>query len=271
MKATFYLTWQAIKLYMRTRTFIFTMVVTPLLLFFVYMSIFAGGKPERVALFLGPALVLMATTNGVYGVGGDLLLMRESGSLLPYQFTPARPLQILGSRLCLDFLLTLTLGILEIILAIKLYHMPFHAHLWDLLIISCLAAVVLGTLGAIIIGIANSFPQANMLSQLLFLALLFLSGMSMPLDSLPGFARHIAAFLPTTALVTSLNGVLTRGDHLILHWREVVVLVASMITFSGVAVSLFRWDREQKSSMRDRLFAAVALAPMILAGIWFNL
>jgi ABC-2 type transport system permease protein len=271
MKATFYLTLQAITLYFRTRASLFTMVVMPIIMFFIYMSIFAAGRPERVIAFLGPVLVLMATTNGVYGIGGDLLIMRESGTLLPYRLAPVTPLQIIVSRLFVDFVLTLLVGAVEVALAVRLYHMPFRANPWDLLVIASLATAALGMLGTLIINVANSFPEANMLSQILFLALLIMSGLTLPLERLPGFARGIAHFLPTTMLVTSFNGVLVNGDRLAVHWREIVVLILFVGTCGAAASLLFRWDKEQKSTWRDRILAAIALTPLVLAGVWFNL
>lgn len=271
MKATFYLTWHVVRLYLRTRTFLFTMVLTPILLFLIYVNIFAAGKPEKIILFLGPVLVLMATTNGLYGLGGDLLMMREAGTLLPYQLTPVTSAQILVSRLFVDFFLTVFVGAVEVLLAVKAYGMPLRASPWDLVIIATLAALALGTLGAVIISIANSFPEASMLSQVLFLALLILSGLTLPLDNLPRFARAVANFLPTTMLVTSFNGVLVHGDHLAIHWREIVVLVLFIATCGSAASGLFRWDKEQKATWRDRILAGIALVPLGLAGVWFNL
>ena len=271
MKTTLYLTWQIVKLYLRTRAHLFTMVLLPILLFLVYVNIFAAGKPEKIIWLLGPVLVLMATTNGLYGLGGDLLMMREMGTLLPYQLAPVVPVQILVSRLIVDFLLTLLVGAAEVLLAVKLYAVPLRASPWDLVVIATLATLALGTLGAVIISVANSFPEASMLSQVLFLALLIMSGLTMPLDSLPKFARGIANFLPTTMLVTSFNGVLVNGDSLRRHWREVVVLLLFIATCGFAATRLFRWDKEQKATWRDRILAAIAFVPLVLAGVWFNL
>jgi ABC-type multidrug transport system permease subunit len=271
MKATMYLSWQAIKLYSRTRAFIFTMVLMPLLLFFIYLSIFAGGNPARIVTFLGPVLVLMATMNGIYGIGGDLLMMRETGTLVPYRLTPVTALQILVSRLVVDCLLTLLVGTIEVTIAVCVYRMPLRAAPVDLFIIGMLATLALGTFGAVIVSVSNGFPQASMLSQVLFLTLLILSGMSVPLKSLPRAAQRVAEFLPTTALVQAFDGVLTRGDRLNSHWREVLVLALLIVTCGAVAVTLFRWEQDQKATSRDRLLAGLALLPLIGAGLWFNL
>lgn len=271
MNATIHLTWQAIKLYLRTRVSLFTMVLMPLGMFFVYMSIFANGHPEQVTAFLGPVLVLMATMNGMYGIGGDILMMREQGILLPYQLTPVTSLQMLGSRLVVDFVLTLAVGSLQIALAVWLYGVHLLAAPWELFVILSLATFALGTMGVVIISVANSFPEANMLGQLIFLVLLIMSGMTVPLSSLPAFIRGFAQFLPTTMLITAFHGILVNGDHLSAHWREIVIIVLFIGASLTVAATLFRWDTEQKATSRDRLKAVFAVAPLVIAGIWFNL
>jgi len=271
MRLALYLAWQSIKLYSRTIGYFYTMILTPLLLFFVYTGIFAASEPGRVLAFLGPILVLMATMNGLYGIGGDLLMMRETGTLLPYKLTPVTGVHIIASRLIVDVAITVFVGALDIFLAITIFHVPLHASPGDLLIISILAALALGTLGALIIEVANSFPEASMLSQALFLTLLILSGLTMPLANLPHFAQVISRFLPTTMLVASFDGVLTKGHHLAEYWREIVVLVLFIVSTGIAAAVLFRWDKEQKVRWRARATAAASLAPLVLAGVWFNL
>jgi ABC-type multidrug transport system permease subunit len=271
MKISLCLAWQSIKLYSRTIGYFYTMILTPLLLFFVYTGIFAGGERDRVLAFMGPILVLMATMNGLYGIGGDLLMMRETGTLLPYKLTPVTGVHIIASRLLIDVAITIFVGALDILLAIAVFHVPLRASPTDLVIISILGALALGTLGALIIEIANSFPEASMLSQALFLVLLILSGLTMPLASLPHFAQVISRFLPTTMLVASFDGILTQGHHLSQYWREITVLVLFIISTGIAAAVLFRWDKDQKVRWRARAIAAASLAPLVIAGVWFNL
>jgi ABC-2 type transport system permease protein len=271
MRIAFYLSWQAIKNYSRSLGYVYTMVLTPLLLFFVYTGIFAGGERERVLQFLGPILVLMATMNGLYGIGGDLLMMRENGTLLPYRLTPISGAHIIASRLAIDVVLTVCVGALEVLLAMWLYGVPIHARVYELLLISVLAALALGTTGALIIEVANNFQEASMLSQAIFLALLILSGLTVPLQSLPQFAQVVAHFLPTTMLVNAFTGVLTKGHRLAEHWREVAVLILFIASTGTGAILLFRWDREEKVRWRARSLAALSMTPLIVAGVWFNL
>jgi ABC-type multidrug transport system permease subunit len=92
-----------------------------------------------------------------------------------------------------------------------------------------------------------------------------------PLGSLPPFIRGVAQFLPTTILITAFQGVLVHGHHLSAHWREIVIMILFIGASMTVATTLFRWDTEQKATSRDRLKVLIAIVPLAIAGVWFNL
>jgi ABC-2 type transport system permease protein len=209
--------------------------------------------------------------NGVYGLGGELLMMRQAGTLQPYRLTPVSGGHVIASRLMLDVAVTVCVGCLEIAIAIALYGLTIQANPFELLAIAILGVVALGTLGALIVAVANTIQEASMLSQVVFLALLILSGLTMRVENLPEAAQAVARFLPTTMLVSAFNGVLINGDRLIVHWREIVVLVFFAASTGAAAVSLFRWDKDEKVRGRSRAIAAASLLPLVVAGIWFNL
>lgn len=271
MSITFALFRHAVRVHSRTPGYYYTMLFTPLLMFFIYTGIFAGGEPQRVLYFLGPSMVLMATMNGLYGLGGDLLIMRQAGTLAPYRLTPIGGAHIIMSRLVIDVVLTVAVGTVMVLLAIGLYGVPIRANPYELVIVCVLGALALGTLGALIVEVANSIQEASMLSQVVFLSLLILSGLTMPLQNLPASAQVVAKFLPTTMLITSFHGVLIDSHRLVQHWREMVVLVLFILSTGTAAILLFRWDKEEKVRGRARAMAALSLAPLVLAGIWFNL
>jgi len=267
MKALLALTVSALRLHIRTRPAMFTTVLMPFVTYFIYMSIFAGGQPARVLGFLAPVMVLMATTNGIYGVGGDLLMMRDSGTLVAYNLAPVSSTQILISRIVLDLCMTLIVGSSQLFLSIWLFHITIHAHIIDLIIIAVISAATLGALGSIVVSISNSFFEANIYSQIIFLTIFILSGLTLPVRLLPPVAQHISHLLPTTMLVTSLTGVLVSGERVSKYWPEMVTLVGFIATGLALASALFRWDREQMASRRDKVLAAISLLPMIIGTI----
>src|SRR5438094_1097350 len=181
MKVVAYLAWESLKMLARQRGQMAFMIVVPTLVFFTYMSIFAHGRPSDVAAFLGPVLVLLATTHGMYGVGMDLLFMRETGSLLPYQLTPVSPTQILLSRLVVNCACGLCLAALDIVLALTVYGMPLKTSAWGLIGVVLLGNLALGTVGMLLFSVVNGMDEAQFVAQLIFFMLFILSGITAPL------------------------------------------------------------------------------------------
>ncbi len=271
MKALIALTMSALRLHFRNKPAMFTTVLMPFIAYFIYMSIFAGGQPVRVLGFLAPVLILMATTNGIYGVGGDLLMMRDNGTLIAYNLAPVSPTQVLISRIALDFCMTLIVGAIQILLSIWLYHVVLHGHIADLVIIAVISAATLGSLGTIVVSISNSFFEANIYSQIVFLVIFILSGLTLPVQYLPPAAQYVSHLLPTTLLVTSLTGIIVSGARFYNYWRELVTLLGFIVTALAVSSVLFRWDKDQFATRRDKLLACVALLPMVLSAILVHL
>jgi len=51
---------------------------------------------------------------------------------------------------------------------------------------------------------------------------------------------------------------------------EIVGLLLTAIASLWLGVALFRWEKEQKSTRKGRLQAALALVPIIVVGFWLN-
>jgi ABC-type multidrug transport system permease subunit len=271
MKPIAYLAWESAKVLARQRGQLVFMIVTPLAWFFTYMSIFARGEPAAVAAFLPACLALLVTTHGMYGVSIDLLVMREFGMLSPYQLTPLSPLQILLSRVVVNCAYGLLLATCQVVLAVMLYDLPLRVSPLPLFVVILLGNIALGTLGMLIFSISNSMNEANFISQTIFLLLFVLSGITAPLASLPQAAAVISAFLPTTLLVRTLQGMLVGGTSIVHWWPELLVMAAFIISSLIVAVRLFRWSAAQKATAQSRRVALLAVVPLLVAGIWINL
>lgn len=271
MKTTFHLVWQQIKLYARIRGYLFFIFLMPMILFFLYMSIFAAGQADRVIAFLGPILAMTATSQGLYGVGGDLARSRQFRMLIPYQLASVSRSSIIASQLLVGTIVVLGVGIIQIALAVFAYGVHLHVSALVLLAVLCLGSLALGGVGVVFLSIVNSTQQSDMLLQLSFLVFVIISGMTVPLAMLPGYVQAVSQFLPTTMLVTIFQGLIIHGSPAAAYWRQLIILVLFFLTSAGIAINLFRWDNEQKASRRRRLFAALCILPLVIGGAWLHI
>ncbi|KQP41145.1 ABC transporter permease [Pseudorhodoferax sp. Leaf274] len=110
-------------------------------------------------------------------------------------------------------------------------------------LVIALGAAMLLSLGLSMASRMASVPDAVFATNLAYIVLLFLSDLTMPLSAMPADIKAIVAYLPTSAFVTALRGVLVAGDTLELQKAAMAVIVAWTFGFLVVAWRRFRWHR----------------------------
>jgi hypothetical protein len=112
--------------------------------------------------------------------------------------------------------------------------------------------------------------ETQVLNQLIWLPLIFLSGATMPLPYLPHVAQKFALFLPATYLVWGLQSSVFFGQpvwHLLVEASSLAIW--AVLAFF-VATQLFRWEPESKIPRKAKLWAAATALPFVLLGFWEN-
>jgi ABC-2 type transport system permease protein len=270
MKALAKLTWNAIKLAWRTPIAFFFVLLFPIGLFFVYSGIFAHGRPAVVEVLFGDVLTLMALTNGLFGNGAMTVMMRERGMLRPYHLTPLTAWQWALSRMLSNYVLSLGVGALMYAIARAVYRMPAVPSLFELWVIYTLGSFAIASVGMIVASIMNNMQESQIVFQLLFLVFLFFSGATIQFTHLPPFFRGFGRFLPPTLMILSYDGLVEHHAGLGMLWPELFGLVTTGALAFAIGALLFRWEKEERATRRERLLALLALLPMIAVGIWLN-
>lgn len=263
------LTRTRILLAMRNKMFFFFSVVFPLGMFFLYGGIFARGNPRVVSYFLGP-VIAFNVMGSFWGLSAALVMFREQGILRRFHVTPVTATDMLASSLLANFVLTLPTVSVELFLARAVFHVPSLGNLISLAVLVTVGTVSFGSLGLVVASITNTMQETQVLNQLIWLPLIFLSGATFPLSYLPNSVQHFGLFLPATYLVTALQSALYQSFSV---WKLLVQILAlatwAVLTFF-VAAQLFRWEPEVKIPRRAKLWALATALPFFLLGTWEN-
>jgi len=260
----------SIKLVTRTKVALFFTFLFPLIFLFVYAGLFARGRPDAVVYMFGPVVTLNIMGSGFWGLGLQSVMQRERGSLRRYRVTPVGAGSMVLASLLANYLLELPTIALLLVCAMTFFHMPLNISLPTLLILVSIGTFAFAGFGLTIASVANSMQEAQVFNNVAWLALLFLSGVTVPLPLLPNWIQHLAAFLPATYLVTTIQGIMIRGDRLLDHGAELLVLLLSGTFGFLFAWKLFRWDKEEKISTRNKLVALTFVVPFVVMGLWMN-
>jgi ABC-type multidrug transport system permease subunit len=252
---------------LRNKMFFFFSVVMPLLFFFLYAGIFAKGDPTRVRFFLGPVLALNVM-GSFWGLSATLVMYREQGILRRFHVAPVTASDMLASSVFANFILTLPTVTVVLLFARFIFHVRDLGDLLAAFLFVCAGTISFGSLGLVVASITNTMQETQVLNQLLWLPLIFLSGATFPLGYLPEKVQGISVFLPATYLVTGLQQATLSSKHV----SELLVYFLALIFWSAlsffVASQLFRWEPETKIPRNAKLWAAATIIPFILLGIW---
>jgi len=259
-----------IRLVMRTRVALFFTFLFPIIFLFIYAGLFAHGNPEAVVYMFGPVVTLNIMGSGFWGLGMQSVMQRERGSLRRYRLAPLGPGTMVTSSLLANYLLELPAIGLLVFCAMVVFHMPLKISLLTLLILVTVGTFAFAGFGLTISSVANTMQEAQVYNNVIWLTLLFLSGVTVPLPLLPHWIQRLAAFLPATYLVVAFQAIMVQGQPLVNHWREMVVLVVSGTFGLLFAWKLFRWEKEEKISSRAKLLALSFVFPFLVTGVWMN-
>jgi ABC-2 type transport system permease protein len=258
-----------VRITLRNKTFIFFSLVVPMVIFFLYGSVFAKGKADAVAYLMGP--ILSFTVMGTFwGLSMQLVTWREQGILRRFRLAPISPSSMIASSLIANYALIMPTVIFELVLARYIYHVTSFGNLLTLFVLVILGITSFGAMGLVVASVTNTMQETQIINQLLWFALIFLTGATVPLSLLPAFVQRVSLFVPGTYFIYGLQQAVL---HRAAIWTLGTVLV-SLISWAVLAFfissQLFRWEPEAKLPRNAKLWAAATIFPFILLGIWEN-
>ena len=267
MSITWTLTMTRMRLALRNRAFLFFSLVMPLAFLFLYASVFAKGNPQWVAYLL-PAVLALTVMGSFWGLSIQLVMFREQGILRRFRVAPVGPGAMLASSIVSTYFLTLPTIVVELLLARWIYHVQSWGNLLTLWVMVTLGTITFAALGLIVASVTNTMQETQVINNAIWFVFLFLSGATIPLPSLPGSVQRVAVFLPATYLVTGLQQAMLAAVPIGKVGAEILALAGGSAVAFVISMNLFRWEPEEKVTGRAKAWAAAAVIPFLLLGIW---
>ncbi len=257
-----------LKLASRNRTVLFFNYFFPLIFFFVFAQMFDANQGSAILQVVTMVIVLGILGNGLFGAGMRAVQEREENVLRRYKVTPITPVPLLAAPMITGVVLFVPSVALILFLAHQFYGMAIPGQLVSLLVFVCLGAIAFRSLGLIIAAVVNSSQESNILIQPIYMAMLFLSGATIPLTYMPHWLQNITQFIPATYLMTGIGGIMQRGESLFANWQAVAALLVTTAVATFIATKLFRWEKEEKLRASAKLWVLVVLLPFLFLGAY---
>jgi ABC-2 type transport system permease protein len=240
------LTWLEIKIFMREPMGFIGSVALPVVIFLVLGRISRGrAGTGRVPGFMGPDLAILAALlialSAVLSLVTIISIYREGGILKRLRATPLRPHTILGAHVLVKLLFS-ALTLAALVLAGKRYY-PAGM---DAALVPFVLAVLFSTASILSMGfvIASLVPTARFaqpIGTVLLYPMLGLSGLFVPLESLPPMLRTVSRALPLTYAVSLMKG-MWRGDAWAAHSGDLAALTLVILVCTVLSARVFRWE-----------------------------
>jgi len=151
-----------------------------------------------------------------------------------------------------------------------IFHVVNLGDLLSLFVLVTVGTVSFASLGLVVASVTNTMQETQVLNQLIWLPLIFLSGATLPIAYLPKVAQGVAVFLPATYLVTGLQGAMYSSFPVWKLLTQILSLLFWTILTFFVAAQLFRWEPESKIPRNAKLWALATALPFFLLGVWEN-
>jgi ABC-type multidrug transport system permease subunit len=263
------LTRMRVQLAFRNKMFFFFVIVFPFATFFLFAGVIAKGVPQTVGFYLGPVLAFNVM-GSFFGLSATLVMFREQGILRRFHVAPITSSDMLASSIVANYVLTLPIVALELLFARVIFHVPTLGNPFSLFLLISIGIISFGSLGLVVASVTNTMQETQVLNQLLWLPLIFLSGATFPLAYLPRPVQRFGLFLPATYLVNGLQQTIVNAATPWSRYAEILSLACwAGLTFF-LSAQLFRWEPESRIPRRAKLLVAATAIPFLLLGVVEN-
>jgi imidazolonepropionase-like amidohydrolase/ABC-type multidrug transport system permease subunit len=257
-----------IRLALRQKSVLFFNYLFPLIFFVAFAQIMHAERGGAMTQVLCMVMIIGVLGNGLFGAGIRAVQEREANILRRYKVTPITPAPLLVASVVVGWVLFMPLVIFIFIVAHSTYAMPWPAHMVSIFAFISLAVMAFRSIGMILAAVANSMQESQILVQLIYLPMLFLSGATFPSSLFPSWLLVVTQFLPATYLVSGLQGMLLRQESLLANLDAVGALVLTVFVGLFIAYKLYRWEKEEKIRASAKLWIGAVLLPFISLGTW---
>jgi ABC-2 type transport system permease protein len=248
MKSVLKMTWMEAKLFLREPASAFFTLIFPLMMLFIYGTIFSnapiptpGGSQNAIGNLIPSFTAMSIGIVGLMPVTITLATYRETGVLRRLRTTPIHPLVVMAAQIIVVFAMTV-LGVFLLVAAGKLiYHVQFTGNALSVFAGFVFASLSFFGMGFILASTMPTARTAQIVGMVVMYPMLILSGAGWPRELMPGAVVKISEFLPLTYVVNLLRG-LWIGETWGQHTTDIVVLCVMFVVGAVISVKLFRWE-----------------------------
>lgn len=232
------------KMFWRNPSAAFFNFALPLLFLFLFGSIAAGDTAQLEIIIPGIAgMSIMATT--FHALAMNLTFLREQGVLKRMRGTPLPTGSYLAGILgnaATNAAIQLTI----VVVASKVvFGLDWPADPLTVVVFGIAGVVCMASLGIAFSHLIPNFDAAPAYANIVFLPVIFISGVFYDVENVPTFLHDIANALPLVHIINGLKAGLVTGQPVSDHWDDLGVIAVWAAVGIVFAVRGFAWESKR--------------------------
>ena len=242
------LTWIEIKIFLREPLGAFGTIGFPVLVFLILgRAVGRGLAPSSFAAtgFIRVGLPVLASIliaiSSVLSLVTIISIYREGGILKRLRATPLRPQTILTAHVIVKLLLTAATLALMILAGKRYYPVGVHVALFSFTMALLISTCSILSIGFLIASIVPTARFAQPIGAVILYPMIAVSGLFVPLASLPPALHAMARVVPLTYTVSLLEGI-WKGDAWAAHVGDIAALAVVFVVCTALSAKVFRWE-----------------------------
>jgi ABC-2 type transport system permease protein len=214
----------------------------PLIFLLLFGAIFNGDRKNLEIIVPGIAgMSVMSTTFTALAI--NITFLRDSGVLKRIRGTPL-PSGAYLAGVAANAVTNAAVQLAIVVLAGRLLFGLGWPREWLVLVVFSVAGVAtLAALGVAWSHVIPNFDAAPAYTNIVFLPVIFISGVFYDVDQAPAYLRDVAQVLPLTHVIDGLSAGLVTGASLADRAGDLAVVLAWGLAATILAVRGFRWER----------------------------
>jgi ABC-2 type transport system permease protein len=189
-----------------------------------------------------PVLVsILISLSAVLSLVTIISIYREGGILKRLRATPLRPQTILAAHVIVKLILTASTLALMVLAGKRYYPVGVQVPFFSFTIALLISTWSILSIGFLIASIVPTARFAQPIGAIILYPMIAVSGLFVPVESLPPALRAVARVVPLSYAVSLLEGI-WRGDAWSAHIGDVAALAVVFVVCTALSAKVFRWE-----------------------------
>jgi ABC-2 type transport system permease protein len=258
----------ALKTGIRDKTLLLMNYLFPLGFYFAISAIMPKMNPEYGAILIPSMMIFSILVSNILGLPEGLITSRNTGILRSYKINGIPKMSMLAIPTLTTALHNIVVTAIILITAPIVFGAQLPVNIGGLVIVFIATAIVFSGLALLISVLAENNSITVLYAQVIFLPSMLIGGLMVPASQMPESIGRVTRLLPTTYAMDAFNALAEKGDAAFNPAISLGILLSCGIISILVSSYLFKLDNNNTSKPKSKLWALLALVPLVLGVIF---